>query len=136
MSRGLIGESPCYTPFSTQMSSAILSIASFVKEQNKQNDFAAAASYAAASYATASYQHHMAQISSYVHPKVDIPSFKPTSVGVDLFSIKDKAKWTPSISLSYEQKERLKHDPSLRLTVEIGMTSWQKEELKKALNGW
>jgi len=87
MSRGLIGESPCYTPFSTQMSSAILSIASFVKEQNKQNDFAAAASFAAASFVkqnddaaaasyAASYQHHMALTSSYLHPIVDIPLYK------------------------------------------------------------
>ena len=143
MSRGLIGESPCYTPFSTQMSSAILSIASFVKEQNKQNDFAAAASFvmeqnkqnddaAAASYA-ASYQRHMALTSSYLHPIVDIPSFKPTSVGVDLSSTIEKAKWSPSTSLSYEQKQRLKLDPSFRLDVESGMTSWQREELKKAL---
>jgi len=40
MSRGFIGQSPCYTPFSSQMSSAVGSIASFIGEQQRQNNLA------------------------------------------------------------------------------------------------
>lgn len=45
MSRGFIGCTPCYTPFSSQMSSAVGSIAGMVSEQHRINALNTAAQY-------------------------------------------------------------------------------------------
>lgn len=36
---GFIGQAPCYTPFSQQMSSAVGSIGSMIKEKNSQQEY-------------------------------------------------------------------------------------------------
>ena len=130
MSRGLIGESPCYTPFSTQMSSAVSSIGSFVKEQHRQNDFAASAS------ATFSPIYHMSKTSSYTHPKVDLSS--PWASDIDKLRNTDLGRTIEQAKnphfLNSDQKERLRNDPSFRLTVESGMNDHQKSELSRYIN--